>query len=230
MSEGRVDASIHACGVSKVLPVAVTCASWSDLFSGMMISRVDSLAVPDLHPALWLAGPARPLNGVQGHRVARAAARGRRAAPRCSAAPAGLGDRAIFAALTRHLPRHLRMHRLVTPGTVLRWHRRLVARNMDLPAPDGTSAVPAGREITISTRSFPPGTASVPAPPATGRLRDTSPAPRSLIPNPGRHAGPDRVGNHSSRYQRRSSSASASSGHASGARDTSCGNPPSDHV
>jgi hypothetical protein len=28
--------------------------------SGMMISRVDSLAVPDLHPALWLAGPARP--------------------------------------------------------------------------------------------------------------------------------------------------------------------------
>jgi hypothetical protein len=37
-------------------------------------------------------------------------------------------DRAIFATLTRLMPRHLRMHRLVTPGTVLRWHRRLVTQ------------------------------------------------------------------------------------------------------
>jgi len=37
-------------------------------------------------------------------------------------------DRAIFAALIRRLPRTLRTKRLVTPGTILRWHRRLVRR------------------------------------------------------------------------------------------------------
>ncbi len=37
-------------------------------------------------------------------------------------------DRAILAALIRLLPAKLRMRRPVTPGTVLRWHRRLVTR------------------------------------------------------------------------------------------------------
>ena len=37
-------------------------------------------------------------------------------------------DRAVMAALIRLLPGRLRAHRLVTPGTVLRWHRRLITR------------------------------------------------------------------------------------------------------
>jgi hypothetical protein len=37
-------------------------------------------------------------------------------------------DRAVLAALIQLLPGRLRAHRMVSPGTVLRWHRRLVAQ------------------------------------------------------------------------------------------------------
>ena len=39
-------------------------------------------------------------------------------------------DRALFAALIRRLPAALRGHRLVTPATVLRWHRGLVTKKI----------------------------------------------------------------------------------------------------
>jgi putative transposase len=46
-------------------------------------------------------------------------------------------DRAVFAALVRRLPPLLRVHRLVTPGTILRWHRRLVAKSGRIPTESG---------------------------------------------------------------------------------------------
>ena len=56
-------------------------------------------------------------------------------------------DRAILTALVRHLPRRLRAHRLVTPGTALRWHRRLVRKKWSYP--NRTGRPPVIAEITM---------------------------------------------------------------------------------
>src|SRR6516225_8429117 len=61
-------------------------------------------------------------------------------------------DRAVLTALIRLLPPRLRTHRLVTPNTVLRWHRRLVTRHWTYPHQVGRP--PVGAEIATLIERF----------------------------------------------------------------------------
>ena len=54
----------------------------------------------------------------------------------------GWTDRALLSAMARVLPKALRAHRLVTPGTLLRWHRRLITNKWRQPKPPGRPPVP----------------------------------------------------------------------------------------
>jgi putative transposase len=59
-------------------------------------------------------------------------------------------DRAILAALARLLPAALRDSRLVTPGTLLAWHRRLITRKWTYPNQPGRPATsPDIRDLVL---------------------------------------------------------------------------------
>ena len=111
-----------------------------------MITCVPSPVIPDPRPALRLARPVLPLVGVEERGTAGAAARGRCAPPHQARPRLDRADRAVLAAVIWQLPRTLRAHRLVTPGTVLRWHRLLIRKKWTYPNRAGRPLVSA--EIT----------------------------------------------------------------------------------
>jgi putative transposase len=49
----------------------------------------------------------------------------------------GWADRALLAALARILPKALRARRIVTPGTLLRWHRHMATKKWTRPGAPG---------------------------------------------------------------------------------------------
>jgi putative transposase len=103
--------------------------------------------------------------------------------PRCFVAPirhrAWTGpDRAVFAALARRLPTKLRAHRLVTPGTILHWHRRLVRHRWAYPNRPGRPPIDSTVDALVERMAR-----EHPAPPLdpTGALRRTDSSWRQFL-------------------------------------------------
>lgn len=110
-------------------------------------------------------------------------------------------DRAVLAALARLLPRPLRSGRLVTPDTLLRWHRRLVRWRLTFPCKGGRPPVGAKLAALIeqTARENPSRQTGRPLPchgtgptdrstrPAAGERVAASPTARRQAPHNARH-------------------------------------------
>jgi putative transposase len=101
-------------------------------------------------------------------------------------------DRAVLAALARVMPKALRARRIVTPGTLLRWHRRLVAAKWRQPRPRGRPPVPdelAGLVVCLARENTRWGVVS----PVLDQYMHAAPRPSAAgRPGPSARSGPRR--------------------------------------
>ena len=135
---------------------------------------------------------ARRIRRQQGDRDPGPAPSARGPSPAHAASRISWTDRALIAALTRLLPARRRLGLLVTPATILRWHRQLLARHWTMrPTRPGRPAIPAGLRalvIRLATRI-----------PTWGYRRSTASSPALATGSAPRRSGrsstrPDRPG------------------------------------
>ena len=94
--------------------------------------------------------------------------------------------------LIRLLPRTVKNHRLVSPPTVLRWHRRLLARKWTYPNRPGRPPVPD--EVAVLVERLARDNASWGYQRIQGELRKLGHRGRRLDDPPDPEAGPDTAG------------------------------------
>ena len=124
---------------ARIRRVGLTCCS-------MLDARAHASCLPVDGPGVRLAGAPGTERCRQGCGELGAPARGCGLQRQVARPRRHWADRAVIAALSRLLSSGVRLRRIVTRGTVLAWHRRLVSRKGVLPERRRTPACP-GRDL-----------------------------------------------------------------------------------